>query len=175
MFEKKRPHFTRFRAVSWRLASIMLLAAALCIPTAACEDKGIGRPCNLGESVSANQGAYSVAATDCQSRICVKPALQPGVLQDNFDTGPYCTATCASDDDCQGQTRDRSDPNDKRCKTGFVCATPFGASEDTPGGGKLCCQRLCLCRDFFLSAVGPATPSSCQPGAADACSSVQRD
>lgn len=175
MFEKQSPHITRFRAVSWRLASTMLLAVAMLIPTAACEDNGVGRPCSLGKSVSVEEGAYSVDATDCQSRMCVKPAIQPGVLKDNFDTGPYCSASCSADSDCQGQTRDRSDPNDKRCKTGFVCAVPFGASEDVPGGGKLCCQKLCLCRDFFSAAVGPATPSSCQAGASDSCSSVQRD
>jgi hypothetical protein len=152
----------------------MLLAAAMLIPAAACEDKGIGRPCSLGKDVATTEGAYSVEATDCQTRMCIKPALQPGVVPDGFDTGSYCSASCSSDSDCQGQTRDRSDPNDKRCKTGFVCAKPFGASEDTPGGGKLCCQKLCLCRDFFSAAVGPATPKTCE-GAADSCSSVQRD
>ncbi len=173
MFEKDRPQNARSRAVSWWLASSMLLATAMLISTAACEDNGIGRPCNLGEKVSVDEGAYSVDATDCQSRMCVKPAIQPGVLRDNFDTGSYCSATCSSDDDCQGQTRDRSDANDRRCKTGFVCAVPFGASKDVAGGGKLCCQKLCLCRDFFSAAVGPATPSSCQPGAADSCSSIK--
>jgi len=175
MFEKHCPQITPFRAVSWRLASIVFLAIAILLPTTACEDKGIGRSCSLGETVPVDHGAYSVDATDCQTRMCVKPATQPGVLRDNFDTGAYCSATCTSEGDCQGQTRDRSNPNDRRCKTGFTCATPFGAAEDTPGGGKLCCQKICLCRDFFSAAVGPATPSSCQDGAENSCSSVQRD
>jgi hypothetical protein len=174
MFEKHAAHPTPLCAVSWR-ASSLIVVAALVLLTGACEDKGIGRSCSLAETPPADEGAYSVDATDCQTRMCVRPAIQPGVLRDNVDTGAYCSAACVSDGDCQGQTRDRSNPNDKRCKTGFTCAVPFGAADDTPGGGKLCCQKICLCRDFFSASVGPATPASCEAGAENSCSSVQRD
>lgn len=174
MFEKYGPQPTPLRRVSWHAASLAF-ATALALLAGACEDKGIGRSCSLSETVPIDEGAYSVDATDCQTRMCVKPAVQPGVLRDNFDTGAYCSTSCITDGDCQGQTRDRSNPNDKRCKTGFTCAVPFGAADDTAGGGKLCCQKICLCRDFFLASLGPGTPASCEAGAENACSAVKRD
>jgi len=155
--------------VLWRLASGMVLALTTLILVGGCEDKGVGRTCNLGQTIEPDQGAYSLNATDCQTRMCVKPPIQPGVSRD-LDTGPYCSDTCSGDSDCQGQTRDRSNPNDKRCKGGFVCSVPFGVSDDTAGGGKLCCQKICLCRDFFTASIGPATPASCQPGSDASCS-----
>jgi hypothetical protein len=81
----------------------------------------------------AAQGAYATNATDCPSHLCIKPAVQPGVSND-LDTGPYCTVRCNSDSDCNGQTRDFTNPNDTRCMKGFTCAIPFGV-------GKLCCAE----------------------------------
>jgi hypothetical protein len=151
------------RPTAKRLAwsSVLILAAML---TAGCEDKNLGRPCDLRAdgSVSALQGAYNMAATDCPSHICTKPAVQPGVSND-LNTGPYCTFTCNSDNDCNGQTRDFSNTNDTRCQKGYACAIPFDK-------GKLCCQKLCMCRDFFSAAVGPATPAACQNDAGASCS-----
>jgi len=141
---------------------LVLVAAVL---AAGCEDKALGRSCDLRAdgSVSATQGAYAMQVADCPSGICAKPAVQPGVSTTDFTTGPYCTARCNSDSDCDGQTRDFTNKNDKRCMKGYVCAIPFGE-------GKLCCQKLCLCRDFFSSSVGPATPAACQDNGGSSCS-----
>ena len=158
-------------------SSVVVLAAT--VLAAGCEEKTLGRSCDLrtDASISATQGAYAIpkancrsesgevvvcAPVDCPSGICAKPAVQPGVSTD-LTTGPYCTARCNSDSDCDGQTRDFSNPNDKRCMKGFVCAIPFGE-------GKLCCQKLCLCRDFFSASVGPAIPTACQNDAGASCS-----
>jgi hypothetical protein len=173
MFEKHGPKPTTLSAVSWRLASSMALAVTTMLVVGGCEDKGLGRSCNLGQTIAPEQGAYSINATDCQTRMCVKPPIQPGVSL-TLDTGAYCSDTCSGDGDCQGQTRDRSNPNDKRCKGGYTCAVPFGAA-DTAGGGKLCCQKICLCRDFFLASGKPATPESCLPGSDASCSASQHD
>ena len=171
MFEKHSPRPSRFPAVTWRLASSLAFTAAMLLLVGACEDKGIGRQCSLGQPIPAEQGAYSVDAPDCQTHMCVKPPIQAGVAAD-LDTASYCSDTCTGDSDCQGgQGRDRGDPNDKRCKSGYTCAIPFGAADDTAGGGTLCCQKICLCRDFFLASVGVATPASCLPGASPSCSS----
>jgi uncharacterized membrane protein YgcG len=167
MFEKHSPQNTRSRAVCWRVGSIVAVVLALPLGLG-CEDKGLGRTCNLGQTIEPDQGAYSVSATDCPSRTCIKPPIQPGIAR-TLDTAAYCSQTCNVDTDCQGQTRDRSDPNDKRCKSGFVCAIPFGAADNASGGGQLCCQKLCLCRDFFLTSVGAATPSSCKEGSGSTC------
>ena len=148
------------RHLAWH--GVLVLAAAVLV--SGCEDNALGRPCDLRaeESVSAAQGAYNMNATDCPSRICSKPAVQPGVSTE-LNTGPYCTISCSSDDDCNGQTRDFTNANDRRCMKGFTCAIPFDS-------GKLCCQKLCLCRDFYSAAVGPAIPAVCQDDAGASCS-----
>lgn len=162
------------RAARGNALRITLVVTALVAlaGVASCENKGLGRSCNLGQTIPPEQGAYSVNASDCQTRICVKPAVQPGVSQDPkvFDTTAYCSDMCTTDSDCQGEIRDRSNPNDHRCKSGYTCAIPFGAADSVPGGGQLCCQKICLCRDFFLASVGPTTPASCQDGSTTSCS-----
>ncbi len=151
------------RPMADRLACSSLLALAAVLLAAGCEDNALGRPCDLraDASVSAAQGAYNMNAPDCPSHLCTKPAVQPGISTE-LTTGPYCTVRCSSDSDCAGQTRDFNNPNDTRCLKGFACAIPFGA-------GALCCAKLCLCRDFFVASVGPATPEACQSGSTTSC------
>jgi hypothetical protein len=164
MFHNASSTARESRPTAKRLAWSSVLGLAAAVLAAGCEDKALGRSCDLraDASVSATQGAYSMPAADCPSGICAKPAVQPGVSTD-LTTGPYCTIRCNADNDCDGQTRDFTNTNDKRCMKGFVCAIPFGE-------GKLCCQKLCLCRDFFSSSVGPAIPAACQNDAVASCS-----
>lgn len=140
-----------------RLVCFLALAAGALWTNAACEDKAIGRPCDLTEEIAPDYGGYNSNATDCPSRLCVKPMVQPGVSTD-LDTGAYCSAECSSDNDCDGQSRDPANPNDKRCRKGFVCALVFPT-------GKIGCKRICLCRDFFSASVGPAVPEGCDANA----------
>jgi hypothetical protein len=157
---KAREQLPKTKHLAW--SSMLALAAVMM--TAGCEDKALGRPCTLttDASLGAAQGAYTIAAPDCPSHICTKPAVQPGVSND-LNTGPYCTVPCTGDSDCNGQTRDFNNANDRRCMKGFTCAIPFEK-------GPSCCQKLCLCRDFFSAAVGPATPAVCQNDAGASCS-----
>jgi hypothetical protein len=172
MFETHRPRANTLPLA--RLVSSLALATATLSLAAACEDNGMGRSCNLGETIDPAQGAYSLNATDCQTRMCVKPAVQQGVSLD-LDTGPYCSTTCSTDSDCQGQTRDSSNPNDRRCKRGYTCAIAFGASDTVEGGGKLCCRKICLCKDFFSASQDPAVPAECQGGSDASCSTAPHD
>jgi hypothetical protein len=142
---------------------VLALAFTALLTGTACEDKAIGRPCLLNQDVTPTQGAFTVGASDCPSRICVKPAVQAGVVPDQVDTGPYCSTKCNNDGDCNGQTRDPSNPDDKRCRKGFTCAMVFPKEP-------LCCEKICLCRDFFSASVGPATPDACLPDAGVSCS-----
>ncbi len=151
----------------WQVGCLVALATVWLGAGGACEDKAIGRPCNVGTDASTAQGAYNTNATDCPSHLCVKPAVQPGVST-GLETGPYCTVRCNSDTDCDGQLRDPSNPLDLRCRKGYACAPIFGAS-DNPGAQSLCCAKLCLCRDFFVSSVGPATPDACKPDSGVSC------
>jgi len=164
MFHHPSTEASEPRPTAKHLAWTGVLALTVALFSSGCEDNALGRTCDLraDASVSAAQGAYAIPAADCPSRMCIKPAVQPGVSND-LDTGPYCTVACNSDSDCNGQTRDFTNANDKRCMKGFTCAIPFDS-------GKLCCQKLCLCRDFFVSSVGAATPAVCQNGAGKSCS-----
>jgi len=154
-----------------RLALLFALFVAAAV-SAACEDKGLGRTCDIPLPPSSTQGVYVAGAPDCPSRLCVKPAVQIGVSKD-LDTGPYCTTLCDSDKDCNGQTRDSNNPNDKRCKKGYTCAITFGSGEvvqpDSGAPQSLCCVKICLCKDFFSQAYGPAVPDECKPGADASC------
>jgi hypothetical protein len=135
-----------------RVTRALALAVVAALFTASCEDKGLGRPCGDIQDAGPLQGAYTTMASDCPSRICNKPGVQPGVSTD-LDTGPYCTIQCTSDNDCNGETRDATNKLDRRCKKGFTCAIPYDV-------GALCCTKLCLCRDF-VSNAGPIVPEAC--------------
>ena len=116
---------------------------------------GIGRPCDLLTNPGPSQAAYNPQASECPSRVCLKPEDQVG----GVDTGPFCTAECSADSDCVGQTRDPSDPTDKRCAGGYTCGVAFTL-------GPLTCQKLCLCKDFL--ARSPNVPTGCSSTMPDA-------
>ena len=158
------------RPATGLLAWACVLGLTMAIIAAGCEDNGLGRACEIrtdAGALTATQAAFNTNAVECPSHICTKPAVQSGIAIDKFDTGAYCTIQCNSDSDCNGQTRDFSNPLDTRCKQGFTCAIPFDAE-------KLSCMKLCYCRDF----LGPTTckqgniyviPASCQSGSDASC------
>jgi hypothetical protein len=135
-------------------SALLLLGAlgTLTVVTTACEDKAIGRQCDVEADAGTQQAVFNGQALECPTRICVKPAVQQGV-PDNKGTAAYCTAECSKDSECDGETRDSTSPNDKRCTKGFVCAVAFEV-------GPLCCKKLCMCKDF-IPATGLPTPASC--------------
>jgi hypothetical protein len=58
--------------------------------------------------------------------------------------------------DCAGAIiGDASDPEDRRCKTRFVCMVPATVGNNS-------CQKLCVCADSLnVPAGGFQTPSVC--------------
>jgi hypothetical protein len=94
----------------------------------------------------------------CPSRICLLPGDQKVATTVDGD-GPFCTATCSSDDDCsEAEGAAKGDATDPRCKTGFVC----GVATEV---GPFCCEKLCICRDFVMVPTGGLpVPDSCTPG-----------
>ncbi|HJX51276.1 MAG TPA: hypothetical protein VJ801_00790 [Polyangia bacterium] len=112
---------------------------------------GVGTPCDvLAVNPGPTQAIFNNQALECPSRICLKPLDQTG----EADTTAFCASECSTDSDCVGATRDPSDPNDKRCVTGYACGVAFVV-------GPLCCKKLCLCKDFL---AGPLqTPMACDP------------
>jgi len=128
--------------------------------TADADTPNVGATCDILTDAGPSQGVYNAEALECTSRVCVKPIVQPGAT-DSFGTTAFCTTPCNQDSDCDGQTRDPTNPRDSRCATSFACGILFVK-------GRICCQKLCICRDF-LGPSGPATPVACQGDAAASC------
>jgi hypothetical protein len=140
-----------------------LLAAIALFGNTGCEEKAIGRPCDVLTEAGPAQGVFNSEALECPSRICLKPVVQQGATMPDPPTGPYCSASCSQDSDCEtDQARDQDNKLDKRCSTGFACGIAFVK-------GKICCQKLCLCKDFLNPDVGAPTPIACQAGGAATC------
>jgi hypothetical protein len=135
----------------------LLLSAGLALTWlgAGCEEKHIGRPCDLGGSVDAGPNVLVSfpGALECPSRICLLPKQER-----TTDTGPLCTAQCESNDDCEGERRGK-DADDRRCRDGFVCRRLLPGLEQDP----LACKRLCVCKDFINTTAPP-------PDFSDSCS-----
>ena len=131
-----------------------VVAGLLGVLLGACGNPGnknaIGRPCDLLADTGAAQATYNPAAAECPSSLCLKPAA----FSSGVDTGATCSGACTTDSDCNGQTRDPRDPNDKRCKTGFACGIPVVV-------GPLCCEKVCMCKDFLAGSL--TTPITCDP------------
>jgi hypothetical protein len=147
------------------LAPFAFAVALLGLVASGCEDKHIGRVCDLdtaeaGVPTTGNSSTIQGQAVECPSRICLLPAADK-----TTNTGPLCTATCSSDDDCSdGETT--SDPSSHQCKSGFVCmvATPVGA---------FCCERMCVCKDFVdTTRADFRSPASCASGPGQTCKNV---
>jgi hypothetical protein len=137
--------------------SAVLLSATVLFAASACEDQAIGRTCKtLAEGTTTDtQGVANPEALECPTRLCLKPGYQQGVAQ--TETAPFCTAECSKNSDCDdAESRDKSNPADKRCTKSFVCATPFEV-------GPLACKKMCVCGDFvdISKSTKVPVPASC--------------
>jgi hypothetical protein len=147
------------------LSAFAVLGAVLSLAVlTACEDKAIGRRCDVQADAGQLQAVFNGQALECPTRICVKPALQQGAAANQM-TAPYCTAECSKDSDCDGETRDPHDGADRRCKGGFVCAVAFEV-------GPLCCKKLCVCKDFIDPKAGLPAPASCSSKGTSTCQNL---
>jgi hypothetical protein len=149
------------------LLGAFILAAVALFGNTGCEDKAIGRPCDVLTTATKDQGVYNPQALDCPTRICLKPEVQTGAPTVSPETTAYCSASCSQDSDCDGQTRDRSNDSDTRCANGYTCAIPFEK-------GSLCCQKLCLCKDFVDKEHGATIPNACVGDQAAKCQEVSQ-
>ncbi len=128
--------------------------------TTGCEDKHIGRPCELNAdagATGASGGPISIISSPvlaCPSRICLLPGDM--ATGSSLGDGPTCTATCNTDDDCQdAETTSKNNKDDPHCKSDFVCMVPTTS-------GPFCCQKFCVCHDFVTRPAGGfTTPTAC--------------
>ena len=139
------------------LAGVTLLGglAMVSLGLTACEDKAIGRVCELSsEAGKQNEAVVNGQALECPSRVCLRPARDISKAE-SVDTTSLCSAECSKDSDCDGGETRGTHSGDKRCKSGFVC----GVAEVT---GSFCCKKLCMCKDFLvIPASGLETPAAC--------------
>ena len=148
--------------VLFALALVTSGLGAACGPS-----QHVGRPCDLGtmppEGVNGQIATASSPALECPSHICLLPGADrdprsPAQLTAGVSgTGPLCTASCASNDDCaDGERANRDDPADHRCRGGFVCMWPMTV-------GAFACQKLCVCTDFVTPPQGGfQKPTACE-------------
>jgi hypothetical protein len=139
-----------------------LVMAAVAAGNTGCEDKHIGRTCDVLTPYEDNQAVYNSQALECPSRICLKPVQDQTAPSLNPPTGPFCSASCSQDSDCTPfEQRSNNDPTDRHCSAGFTCGIAFVK-------GPLCCQKLCICKDF-LPLTGLPSPVACEGNGADTC------
>jgi hypothetical protein len=144
------------RAVPALAVALVALAGA-----SGCENKAIGRLCDVQADGGTNQGLWNTVALECPSQICIKQPLSGQVATDP-KTAPFCSAECSNDSDCQdGLTATPGKDGDRRCRKGFSCGVAFEV-------GQLCCKKLCLCRDFLPPGV-LTPPASCGANSTSTC------
>src|SRR5512140_2764409 len=116
---------------------------AWCAAVAGCAPEPVGRRCDLGTAVPADQVTLASSSLDCVSRLCL---VTPSPDQQTGDPARQigrCTHACATDDDCP------RDPT-STCEVGFACAPAVAV-------GAFACDSLCVCRD----ALDPTTIAYC--------------
>jgi hypothetical protein len=159
---------SRSRSLSSAPLALLVAAAAFSVLAFGCDDKHIGRLCDLNAG-DADAGASGTTATinpealECPSRICLLPGMEK-----TTDTTSLCTADCTSDDDCSNaEGGPRNSSTDHHCETGFACIVPTTV-------GDFCCRRFCACKDFLN--INPMTgykiPEVCQSGSGSTCKNV---
>jgi hypothetical protein len=148
-----------------RFAATALVVALVGFAAIGCEDKHIGRRCDLaiggtgGEMAGAVSATINSQAVECPSRICLQPAQEQPTT-----TVALCSAECGSDDDCaEGQT---GKEGSGLCQMGFKCAIPTTV-------GDFCCKKMCVCKDFLVIPTGGLkTPPVCMSGSGGNCKNV---
>ncbi|HEY7372748.1 MAG TPA: hypothetical protein VIF57_11350 [Polyangia bacterium] len=158
-FSRSFPSFSSaLRSPTARRFALFALTLSALALGGACEDKHIGRSCELGTQATgmggSNGGTVATIASpalECPSRICILPSGDSAAAA---NTGPLCTAPCDSNDDCDGEGGPKGNATDRHCENGFVCMWPTTV-------GDFACQKLCVCRDFVVEPRGgfqkPAT------------------
>lgn len=112
-----------------------LVLLTFIVATGGC-DRGtpVGLPCNMGADGGTSQ-VLILQSPECAGRYCMEIGQAPA----------RCTATCATEEDCAGQSA-----GPKPCRSGFLCAVGNTV-------GPQACQRFCICRDDLPAAWADET------------------
>jgi len=133
----------------------------LVISATGCEDKAIGRLCDVGIDAgtgSSTEAVINGAALECPSRICLAAVPNSPAVPSSQYGGeqPVCTTRCSNDDDCgDGLIKAKgASGSEKFCHTKFRCAVATTT-------GPFCCEKLCICADYLSNPI--QTPAACDP------------
>jgi len=119
------------------------------------EPNGLGNECIIEGAAAAppTSTLVGVDVMSCSSSLCIRPAQLR-----TTNTAPLCTQGCDTDLDCQGgQLRDPSDPQDRRCLSGFSCEVPIPDLSWV----SLSCKKVCVCRDFLSGPTAHLKAEGC--------------
>jgi len=108
----------------------------------ACEDKGIGLPCDLPGDGGATATQVVSQAVECPESVCIKMAKRQPVAGDQPQPVAYCTTRCSSDADCEGGENCWSPTGDQQMR--FRCVKPVLVDIAEEGAG-LACEGICVC------------------------------
>jgi hypothetical protein len=140
---------------------LLILVGALVLAACGSDQSGtgtntarLGEPCDLGVADAGVPG--TIATISSPDKVCASQICLFGPFDKASDTGPLCTAPCTSNLECEtGTMRDATDPDDHRCRTGFMCMVPTTV-------GSFACQKMCVCTDWLnVPAGGFQTPVVC--------------
>jgi hypothetical protein len=147
------------------VAAAALVIVLVGLVSTGCEDKHIGRKCDLavtgaGGAMGGTESAtINSQAVECPTRICLQAAQEQPT-----NVGALCTAECGSDDDC-AEAQTGAAP---LCPSGFKCAIPTTV-------GDFCCKKMCVCKDFLVIPQGGLKiPPICMPGTGSTCKNVTK-
>ena len=88
------------RPTRGQVAALMPALALLgALTLSGCEDKAIGRVCEIQAEGDENQALVNAQALECPTRVCLRPARDV-TKAESIDTTSLCTAECSSDSDC---------------------------------------------------------------------------
>ena len=144
------------RTGRWRLMLVGALALAACSSSGTGTSAArLGQSCDLGVGVDAG-ATGSVVTISSPAPECASGSCLFGPFDKASDTGPLCTTPCTLNAQCErGEMRDATDPDDHRCRTGFMCMVPITV-------GPFACQKMCVCLDWLAVPVGGfQTPAVC--------------
>src|SRR6185369_17190403 len=93
-FSSPQPRRTPSFRIAFPALPAALFAVFALLGGSACENKAIGRLCDVQADGGMNQGLWNQMALECPSQICIKQPVS-GQVATAVDTAPFCTAECS--------------------------------------------------------------------------------
>lgn len=170
----------------------LLLAMFAILPSAGCSRGDVGAPCDHGSTTPPQSLTVSFPAMSCNELVCLygderKPTVtdckNDSDCKDNerFECNKasrrcqlktdfvlrnsMCSRPCDSEADCDSQGFNRYLHGETNCKDGFACRM-------LQSKGSLCCEKLCVCKDFMNDEADQGLKDACKPENNPDCNNI---